>query len=81
MVSKEQVVTLVNHHLNRVLSIVELIVPAEKFPVCRRLILDEFGREAFGKSLDGLFSERKRTVRAGLFHAGKMVRHECLEMN
>jgi hypothetical protein len=65
MVSKDDVVGVINHHLNRVLSIVELITPADKFPMCRKLILDEFGRDGLGKKLDSLFLERTREVRDG----------------
>jgi hypothetical protein len=65
MVSKDDVVGVINYRLNRVLSIVELIVPAEKFPMCRKLILDEFGRDGLGKDLDGLFWGRTREERDG----------------
>jgi hypothetical protein len=58
MITKDDVVGVVNHHLNRVLSIVELIAPADKFPTLRKLILDEFGRDGLVKKLDGLFKER-----------------------
>jgi hypothetical protein len=58
MVTKDDVVGVVNYHVNRVLSIVELIAPADKFRRFRKLILDEFGRDGLVKKLDGLFKER-----------------------
>jgi hypothetical protein len=42
MVTKDEVVGAVHRHLNRVLSFVEFGIPADKFPACRKLILDEF---------------------------------------
>lgn len=36
-----------------------------KFPMCRKLILDEFGRDGLGKNFDGLFLERNRVERDG----------------
>ena len=65
MVTKDDVLGLVNPRLNRVLCIVELLVPEGKFPLCRKLILDEFGRDGLGKDLDGLLLERKGEEREG----------------
>jgi hypothetical protein len=66
MVTKENILALLNLRLNRILSIVELVAPADKFPICRKLILDEFGRDNLGKDLDAVFvdykgQERERT--------------------
>ena len=59
MVTKDELLGLVNPRLNRVLSIIELAVPVEKFPMCRKLILDEFGRDGLGKDQDVLLIGRK----------------------
>lgn len=65
MVTTEDILGLVNPHLNRVLSIVRLVAAAEKFETCRKLILDEFGRNGLGKDLDGFFLERTGVERDG----------------
>ncbi len=57
------------------------IAPEGKFPVCRKLILEEFGRDGFGKDFDGLLARRNGrngTARAGLYHARRAVRYEWL---
>ena len=65
MVTREDVLGLLNPHLNRVLSYVELVTPREKFEVCRKLILDEFGRDGLGKDLDAFLAHRAGTGREG----------------
>jgi hypothetical protein len=54
MVTREHLVKLINARLTRVLGVVELCVPEGKFPLCRKLILEEFGDHGLGKDLDGL---------------------------
>lgn len=66
MVTREAIVSLMNVHLNRVLSYVELAAPRDKFEVCRKLILDEFGREGFVKELEALLASRAGTGRDGM---------------
>jgi len=51
---KGRILQLINARLTRVLGIVELCVPEGKFPVCRKLILEEFGDRGLAKHLDGL---------------------------
>ena len=52
------VITLVQARVKRVLDLVELVVPADKFDRLRTLVLDEFGHKGFqgdlaGKEADG----------------------------
>ena len=65
MVSKDDILEALNPRLNRVLSLVKLVAPADKFDTCRKLILDEFGRDGLGKDLDRLCEERHGTERNG----------------
>jgi hypothetical protein len=54
MVGREQILALIHHRLTRALGIVELCVAEGKFPLCRKLILEEFGDRGLTKDLDGL---------------------------
>jgi len=65
MVSKDDILEALNPHLTRVLDVVALVAPDQKFQVCRKLILDEFGREGFGKDLEALLARRNGTERHG----------------
>lgn len=65
MVTRDDILEVLGPRLNRVLLVVELLAPDQKFQVCRKLILDEFGREGFGKDLDGLLARRNGTERRG----------------
>lgn len=65
MVSKDDILEALNPHLNRVLDVVALVAPDQKFQVCRKLILDAFGRDGFGKDLDALLARRNGTDRDG----------------
>ena len=66
MVTSEDILELLKPHLNRVLSFVELGVPKEKFEVCRKMILDELGREGFGKALESLLAQWAGAGRQGM---------------
>ena len=63
--TRDEVLQLMNPHLNRVLSYVELAAPKDKFEVCRKLILDELGRDGFGKDLEAFFTHRTGAGRDG----------------
>ncbi len=65
MVTKENILALLNSRLNRILSIVELVTPADKFAMCRKLILDDFGRDSLGRDLDAALMELKEQERKG----------------
>jgi len=63
MVSKNDVVRLVNHRLNHVLSFGELALSREQYPTYRKLVLDEFGKGGLEKDLERLFEGRSRRER------------------
>jgi len=54
MVNKEDIRTLINPRLNRVLTAVKLSVPENKFGTCRKVILDEFGNSGLVRELEEL---------------------------
>ena len=54
MVNKEDIKTLINPRLNRVLTAVELSVPKDKYGTCRKVILDEFGNSGLVRELEEL---------------------------
>jgi hypothetical protein len=54
MVSKEDIRTLINPRLNRVLTAMELSVPKDKYGTCRKLILNEFGNSGLVRDLEEL---------------------------
>jgi len=58
MVSKGDVVRLVNQRLNHVLSFSELAISKEQYPTYRKLVLDEFGKGGLERDLDRLFDGR-----------------------
>jgi hypothetical protein len=55
MVNKEDIKTLINPRLNRVLTAVELSVPKDKYGTCRKVILNEFGNSGLVRDLEELF--------------------------
>ena len=59
MVTKEQILSLVNAHLSRVLRIAEAALPKEQFSAFRRATLDEFGRRGFGRGLTRLLEDEQ----------------------
>ena len=56
MVDLRELSTLVNRRTSKVLTVVEMAVPPEKYPGMRKFILDEFGR-------NGLLGEVARLER------------------
>ena len=72
--SKDDILEALNPHLTRVLDVVALVAPDQKFQVCRKLILDEFGREGFGKDLEALLARRNGMERHGT--GGPILRKE-----
>jgi hypothetical protein len=56
MVSQDQIVQLVNARVKKILDFAELSLPQDKFPIFRKLTLDEFGRS-------GLLQELERVMR------------------
>ena len=52
MVSQDQIVQLVNARVKKILDFAELSLPQDKFPIFRKLTLDEFGRSGLVKELE-----------------------------
>lgn len=50
---QEQVVTMINSRLTKILNFAELAMPRDKFVVFRKLTLDEFGKSGLIKELKG----------------------------
>ena len=56
---KEEIERLLNPHLNRLLLVAEVALPPNQFQAFRKVALDEFGNNGFGKDLDKLFGNTK----------------------
>ncbi len=54
MVNREEIRTLINPRLKRVLTILEVSVPKEKYGICRKVVLDEFGNSGLVRELEEL---------------------------
>ncbi len=65
MVNKEDIKTLINPRLNRVLTAVELSVPKDKYGTCRKVILDEFGNSGLVRELEELLGGSSSKDRQG----------------
>lgn len=76
MVSKEDIEQALNPHLNRVLLVAEAALSASQFLAFRKLALDAFGKNGFGKDLDRLYRNtmerngmgRNRSSKEGVHH-------------
>jgi hypothetical protein len=85
MVGRIEVMSLVNRHLSRLLTVAEASLPPAQFQAFRRVALDEFGRnglegevgelERYGKT-DALGMERSGPAHTG---QGKEVSMRCHE--
>jgi hypothetical protein len=65
MVNKEDIRTLINPRLNRVLTAMELSVPKDKYGTCRKLILNEFGNSGLVRDLEEMFGGSGNKDRQG----------------
>ena len=65
MVAGGSMQELIDKRLNRVLTVVELSVPREKYELCRKVILDEFGRKGLVRDLEEWFGGRGSQGRNG----------------
>jgi len=63
MVTKYDVVRLVNYRLGHVLSFGELVISKELYSTYRKLVLDEFGKGGLERDLERLFDSRSRRER------------------
>ena len=60
MVTKEQITQLLNARVKKILDLAELSLPKDKFPLFRKLTLDEFGESGFGKELERVLRNQGR---------------------
>ena len=60
MVTQEQIETLVNARMKKILQFAELVLPEGKFQTFRKLTLDEFGKSGFGKELERVLRSQER---------------------
>ena len=60
MVSQDQIVQLVNARVKKILDFAELSLPQDKFPIFRKLTLDEFGRSGLVKELERVMRSTER---------------------
>lgn len=65
MVRREDIEEVLSPRLNRVLTAIELTVPPKKYFVCRKIILDEFGRSGAVRELEELFGRSGTQARDG----------------
>lgn len=60
MIHQDQIVQLINARVKKILDFAELSLPQEKFPVFRKLTLDEFGRSGLVKELERVLGSKER---------------------
>jgi hypothetical protein len=51
---------LVNARVKKILDLAELSLPKDKFPLFRKLTLDEFGNSGLGKELERVLGRKER---------------------
>lgn len=59
-IGPQEVVTLLNERLTRILTIAEAALPPQQFKAFRKLVLDEMGRNGMEAELHRLFEEHGR---------------------
>jgi hypothetical protein len=65
MVSKAQVVELVNHRVTRILLVAQSSLPASQFQAFRTVVLNEFGRSGLERELERLEGQVRSEERDG----------------
>lgn len=65
MVKREDIEQLLNPRLNRLLLVAETALPPSQFQAFRKITLDEFGKNGFGRELDRLLRQHLGSVRHG----------------
>ncbi|HSL03481.1 MAG TPA: hypothetical protein VK901_08085 [Nitrospiraceae bacterium] len=65
MVSKAQVVELVNHRVTRILLVAQSSLPASQFQAFRTVVLNEFGRSGLERELERLEGHVRSDERDG----------------
>ena len=62
---REQLDSIINSRLNKVLTIAEASLPASQFQAFRKLTLDEFGKSGLARDLDRYFQQHQSVARNG----------------
>ena len=57
MVRQEDIERLINMRLNRLLLVIETVLPSNQFQAFRKITLNEFGNNGLGKDMERLFQE------------------------
>ncbi len=65
MGNRDDIRTLINPRLKRVLTILEVSVPKEKYGTCRKVVLDEFGNSGLVRELEELLGGSGNQDRQG----------------
>jgi hypothetical protein len=65
MIEKDEIMRLVNCHLAKVLRAAELALTQEKFLQFRSIVLNEFGRNGFRRSLERLLHSQQENNKDG----------------
>ena len=65
MVAREKIQRVISPRLNRVLTALELSVSKEKYLICRKVILDEFGNTGLVRDLEDLLGGNGKQEREG----------------
>ncbi len=76
MVTKDDIIGVLNPRLSRLLQLAEAALPESQYRAFRKLALDEFGNSGFGKDLALFLDSRKRQESLGTgrpIQAGKGV--------
>ncbi len=60
MVNQEELTSLINARMKKVLSFAELAMPENKFAIFKKLTLDEFGKSGLVKELERVLRSLER---------------------
>jgi len=60
MVTKEEILTLINNRVKKILDLAELSLPQDKFQLFRKMTLDEFGKSGLVKELERVLCSQER---------------------
>jgi hypothetical protein len=59
-VARDEILDRVNERVNRVLTVAELCLSKEQYPLFRKIVLDEFGRSGLGRDLEALGQKERQ---------------------
>jgi len=60
MVTQELIIQLVNVRVKKLLDVAELSFTQEKYPIFRKIALDEFGKSGFVGDLERIWRSKER---------------------